>query len=425
MNIKCEKCQTIFKLSDKNINNTNVKFKCSRCGHIFRVEALNHIENRKKTDTRGITYKDVIAAGRKKKFPGPPPVFSIFQDVDCPLYNTGDEFLLSETFMGPHGKPPCLILIKDLMTILRHRANLRPTQLAQEVNHIYECSGCTGSIRFGYKTSLINREDNYLESVSRLLSGFEIFEGLGADHIKSIVAYLRLDKFSRGEYILRKGDPGRSLFILISGKVGVLDDDGMVIANMTRGDVFGEMSLLSGDPVGASIRAVESAAVLRINGEDFHETLHKFPELQRSFTRLLVRRVAEINMARSKEFASSISGKLSEIPPSDLFQTFNINQKTGVLTMKLPREAAAKVAFRDGKLVKVRLSEVDSELEGEEAFFELLKIRKGRFQYLPGLSPQEMKASEIGDFMYLLIEGLRRIDEDDRQFLRTVIPTLV
>ncbi len=57
-------------------------------------------------------------------------------------------------------------------------------------------------------------------------------------------------------------------------------------------------------------------------------------------------------------------------------------------------------------------------------FFELLKLKQGRFKFSPGLTPEEMDATEVGDFMHLLMEGLRRIDEDDRRFLRTVMPEL-
>ncbi len=252
------------------------------------------------------------------------------------------------------------------------------------------------------------------------MSRFEIFEGLDKDDLKELVSYLRIDKFARGDFVLRKGDPGRNLFLIVSGVVDVLSDDGMQIATMLKGDVFGEMSLLSGDPVGATIKVIESAVVLQISGDNFKKVLDKFPFLQMSVSRLLVRRMAEINLTRTEEFASGLAGKLSEMPPSDLFQTFNINQKTGVLSLKLP-QGSAYLSFRKGRLVNVRYRN----MRGEDAFFELLKLREGRFKFTPGLPPEDMRAPEVGDFMYLLIEGLRRIDEDDRRFLRTVIPTLI
>ena len=43
----------------------------------------------------------------------------------------------------------------------------------------------------------------------------------------------------------------------------------------------------------------------------------------------------------------------------------------------------------------------------------LLKGRGGRFKFSAGLSPREMKAAEIGEFMKLLMDGIRRVDEDN------------
>ncbi|MDM8526519.1 cyclic nucleotide-binding domain-containing protein, partial [Desulfococcaceae bacterium HSG8] len=284
---------------------------------------------------------------------------------------------------------------------------------------LFSCSGCSGAIWFGFKASLASKYDNYIVGV---LSRFPIFEGIEENDIKSLVSFLKLDKFFKGDFILKKGDPAKNLFIIVSGRVNVLNDDRISIASMGKGEVFGEMSLLTGVPVGATIKVVESSAILRITREAFGKILHRFPCFQMNFTRLLVQRMAEINLARSEEFSSGITGKLSEITPPDLFQTFNINRKTGVLILKLP-QTSAYISFRDGKLIHVKYSD----MEGKEAFFELLKQREGRFKYIPGLSPEEMKASEIGDFMHLLIEGLKKIgiDKANRKFLRTVIPTLI
>jgi DNA-binding transcriptional ArsR family regulator len=163
----------------------------------------------------------------------------------------------------------------------------------------------------------------------------------------------------------------------------------------------------------------EPTSVLYISNQDLRAFLNESPALQMYFTKLLARRMAEINLARSEEFASGMTGKLSEMPPSELFQTLNMNQKTGVLTLKSAR-TAAYLSFREGGLVGVKYDE----LEGKDAFYELLKWKDGRFKFLPGLSPEEMNAPEIGDFMGLLMEGLRKIDEADRTFLKTAIPKM-
>ena len=124
------------------------------------------------------------------------------------------------------------------------------------------------------------------------------------------------------------------------------------------------------------------------------------------FARLLAQRIAERNLVKTKEFAPGMVGQLSDMPPSELFQAFNVNQKTGRLTLELPRGGAV-VAFREGELVRAEYNGK----EGTDAFYEMLGEKEGRFKFSSGLSEWETEAQELGDFMWLLMEGVRRMDE--------------
>ncbi len=395
MKVKCDKCKNVFSIRNALVKEEGRRFRCSQCGNLITI----HPEP-------------------EKESPVPPPIFTIIEDRDCPLYTLEDEFQLSGgDFLVPSHKAPCLILARDVRYILQEESGEEKPETPFK---LYECSGCTGRIRFIHKARMESRNHDYTEQLTQYLGTFSIFEGLEKSEIKDIVSYLRIDRFNRGDLALRKGEAGRNLFIILSGSVHVLSEDGLPIAAIGNGEVFGEMSILSGSMVGASVQVAESTTLLRIGADHFKKILKQFPSLQMSFTRLLVKRMAEINAARSEQFSSNLAGKISELPPPDLFQTFNINQKTGVLTLRLPNETA-QLSFREGRLVDVEYGNK----KGEEAFFELLKLKRGRFKYFPGLSPEKMQASEIGDFMFLIIEGLRRIEQDDREFLRTVIPTLV
>jgi hypothetical protein len=126
------------------------------------------------------------------------------------------------------------------------------------------------------------------------------------------------------------------------------------------------------------------------------------------FARLLARRLAKTNVVRTEDLSSGMSGKLSDMPPSELFQTLNVNQKTGMLTLQLPK-GSADLSFREGSLISVKYNDAES----EEAFYEILKEREGRFKFTPGLSEEQMQAAELGDFMWLLMEGIRRMDEQE------------
>jgi predicted Zn finger-like uncharacterized protein len=425
MKVACEKCHTEYDLDAALIKKRGSKFRCVKCNHIFKVYPSEPAdkENRKpKHDFRVPEKPSGSGVPRHDSSAERSPFFKIVWENNCPLYELGDEFQLAgKTFFGPPNKAPCLILIKDLMKILKK-------QEASEKNSapVFNCSGCTGGIRFSYRDRKNDsfgtgnrKNEDYVSIVARSLSKFSIFQSLDENIVKEFTSYLKFDEFGVGDIIIRKGDPGRNLYIVVSGRVEVVGDDDMSLAFMGKGDVFGEMSILSGNPVGATIKVIKPTTVLYIIAKDFKKVLNKSPSLQMYFTRLLAGRMAEINTARSEEFSSGMAGKLSEMPPSELFQTFNMNQKTGVLILKFA-DTSAYLSFREGGLVSVKYNGK----EGEEAFFELLKLKRGRFKFVPGLSPEEMEANEVGDFMHLLMEGLRRIDEDDRRFIRTVIPAL-
>ncbi|OQX28421.1 MAG: hypothetical protein BWK80_00225 [Desulfobacteraceae bacterium IS3] len=341
-------------------------------------------------------------------------IIKVIGEDNCPVYKINDEFKLSgKSLFPPQEKPVCLILAGDIMAAL-----IKFEGVSNTSRSIFDCSGCSGLIRFEYireKTGQkdmfmpLIRQENYIGAVVNLLGSFSIFKNLNEEEIKDIVSFLRLDKFDRGDIILKKGEPGKKLFIIISGKVEVLIDNEICIAILEKGEIFGEMSLLSGEPVVATIRVLEPAKVLYLNGEYFRKILNRFPPLQIYLASLLARRLARANTMRLEDVvASGIVGKLSEIPPSGLFQTFNLNQKTGTLFLELPR-GIADLSFRDGEIVSVNYNEK----QGRDAFFELLKEKDGRFKFIPGLSDDKMNSPKLGNFMGLLMEGIKRIDECD------------
>lgn len=357
----------------------------------------------------------------------PEAVFKIIEDNNCPLYALDDEFRLSgqalllkgkeeKTFITtsvikiPHEKPACRILVEDITAVLIKYENMKSVNRC-----VINCSGCSGMVRLEYRhrkgppAPPIRRggPGGDLSALVSLLYIFPIFQTLDERDIERIVPMLRMKKYAKGTTILRRGEIGEKLYIIISGKVEVLVEEGLSIGYMERGDVFGEISLLVGSPIGATIRVVEPTRVLFINAPDFKRILAEFPSLQSYFARLMAERLARTNDERAEEVTSGMIGTLSEMSPSELFQTLNLNRKTGVLNLVLPK-GPAKVLFNGGGLVRARYNEA----EGRDAFFEILREKKGRFKFIQGLSDRDAQRPEIGEFMWLLMEGIRRIDEE-------------
>jgi len=358
----------------------------------------------------------------------PEAIFKITEKNNCPLYEEGDEFKLSgktllmenereKKFISTavirisHNKPVCRTLFADLTAVLIKNENINQIADSYEM----KCSGCTGSVWLEYrkdrKTSpqvKIIKPDNDISFATKLLNKFPIFQSLNEFDIKRLIPLLKMKKYPKGSVILRKGEPGSNLFIMLSGKAEVLVDEGICIGVMERGDVFGEISLLIGTPVGATIKVIEVVTVLLIYGRDFKKVLNMFPSLQMYFARLLAKRLAKTNVEKLEGLTSGMIGKLSDNPPAELFQTLNLNHKTGLLTLYLSK-GTGELSFREGNLIRAKYNE----REGKDAFFELLKEQEGRFKFTPGLTDEEEESSDMGDFMWLLMEGTRRMDEED------------
>ena len=354
-------------------------------------------------------------------------VFKITENKKCPCYEAGEEFRLSgnalllelekeKTFIStaiitpPFSKRTCRTLLADITRLLIENGSVDRIP----VDGI-PCSGCTGSVhivpgtddRTAKGDSPKSRSDN-IDIIAGLLSNFSIFQSLDKHNLRNMVSLLKVKKYRRGSAILKKGTPAQHLYIVLSGEVDVLDEEGVCLSTLRKGDVFGEMSLISGNPVGATVKVVQPATVIFIRGQDFRRVLNRFPSIQMYLARLLAQRLAKSNLVRAEEIASGMAGRLTEMPPSELAQTLNLNQKTGKLSLTLT-EGPAELVFREGDLVQARYNDED----GQDAFFSILSETEGRFQFHPKLSEKERDLPVLAPFMEMLLEGLRRIDEVD------------
>ncbi len=284
----------------------------------------------------------------------------------------------------------------------------------------FGCSGCIGAIKFEYKkerdfTTLqmkllveAERKEKIRQVVKYTdsLKANALFGTLKDDEILDIAILLEYEDFVSGDTIARKGFPGNKLFIIISGKVEVLNDEETVLGEMGKNEVFGEMSLLSGGNLSTTIRAVEPCTIGTMSQKNFRHTLNRHPELQTLFYRLLVSRITTVNQQRTDELASGMVGQIADISMVEICQMLNANQKTGCLRLESPR-FNGRVDFDEGEVVK---ADIGSK-KGQEAFFEIVSLTQGRFKFVQQSTPPEPRLEPIGGFMAMLMEGMKRLDD--------------
>lgn len=107
---------------------------------------------------------------------------------------------------------------------------------------------------------------------------------------------------------------------------------------------------------------------------------------------------------RALSLRDTFSGSLSELSCVDVIQMLCIARKTTALRLS-EGESAGVIHIENGELVHA----IWDGLIGEEAFFHMLAVKNGLFYTAP--LPPDVERTIKGDWQYLLIEGLRRLDE--------------
>ncbi|XP_072269109.1 cyclic nucleotide-gated channel alpha-3 isoform X2 [Pyxicephalus adspersus] len=117
------------------------------------------------------------------------------------------------------------------------------------------------------------------------LKKVRIFQDCEAGLLVELVLKLRPQVFSPGDYICRKGDIGREMYIIKEGKLAVVADDGITqFVVLSDGSYFGEISILNikGSKTGnrrtANIRSIGYSDLFCLSKDDLMEALTEYPD---------------------------------------------------------------------------------------------------------------------------------------------------
>ena len=104
-----------------------------------------------------------------------------------------------------------------------------------------------------------------------------------------------------GTLIIREGDAGQGLFVVLAGEVEVskrqADGGELPLARLRAGDVFGEMSLLTNQPTTATVTAARPSTILFLEREYFQRLVQALPAIRQYFEELSQRRDIETRLA--------------------------------------------------------------------------------------------------------------------------------
>ena len=147
-----------------------------------------------------------------------------------------------------------------------------------------------------------------------LLKGVELFSELNEEQLGMIANLVIVKNFNRDETVVLEGDDSvQALYLIATGSVQVymtgIDGRETILSFLERGDFFGEMSLIDGEPRSASVRTVTDAKLLVIHRESFLSLLRKTPEIAMALMGELCKRLRKANRQIGSLSTMSVSGR--------------------------------------------------------------------------------------------------------------------
>lgn len=134
----------------------------------------------------------------------------------------------------------------------------------------------------------------------KTLRRVELFKQMTDDELHKLAARLKYAPFAKGNVITKQGATAQHwLFVIINGETEVYleapNGEKRRLNVLTKGDFFGEMSLMTGAPRAASVIALTDVECYRLDKEAFEEIMQARPSIAEEVTHILVERRAQLD----------------------------------------------------------------------------------------------------------------------------------
>jgi serine/threonine protein phosphatase PrpC/CRP-like cAMP-binding protein len=133
-------------------------------------------------------------------------------------------------------------------------------------------------VRIGRSDQSTADQARRLEQRRAALRNMPLFSKLQERELLRIMQVAEVLEFGPGQDVVREGDRGDELFIVIDGMLNILRGE-QVLSEVGPGEHFGEMALIRSSPRSATVRAIEKSELIAIRRGDFFSILRKEYEL--------------------------------------------------------------------------------------------------------------------------------------------------
>ena len=157
-------------------------------------------------------------------------------------------------------------------------------------------------------------EDTEFAEKVAILKTVKVFTETDENVLVNIAKVLTEEHHPKDTQIIRKGDPGDSMYIIVDGAVRVHDGDYTFVVLRTR-NVFGEYALLDTKPRSADVTTLRRTRLWKLNQEVFYAVMMNHIQIMRGILKVLIRRSRNHNVLEEElvQQKRSIEAKNEEI----------------------------------------------------------------------------------------------------------------
>ncbi len=146
-------------------------------------------------------------------------------------------------------------------------------------------------------------------TLSEIIRNIEFFSGLDQKTLRRIEEEAIVCQFESGETIVKEGELGLGMYVVISGKLEVskkIPSGNLKLAELGPSQFFAEMSLIDDKPRSATVTTLETAECLLLTRDSFLKLIEKSPQVAVRMARVLAARLRVAGDAQVATHTTSV-----------------------------------------------------------------------------------------------------------------------
>jgi CRP-like cAMP-binding protein len=130
------------------------------------------------------------------------------------------------------------------------------------------------------------------------LAGLSLFADLSRPQLEQVAHKMTEESYPVGQRILRQGFTGTGFYVILDGEVAI-KIDGQEVTRLSKGDFFGEMSILLGEPPVADVVVTRQLHVLHLGGPELEGFLRDHPPVMYRMLKTVALRLYNASRTRT------------------------------------------------------------------------------------------------------------------------------